>query len=157
MPIIWPPGFAPDRVAARVSNEIAIAAPPEIVWAWLIRAADWPVWYPNSARVRIADGRTELSPHVRFTWQTFGVTVRSRVREFQAPQRIAWDAQAFLLDAYHAWLIEWRPGGCWVLTEEHQNGLTARAQAFFMPNRMYRGHALWLERLKAKAEAGAPP
>jgi len=30
--------------------------------------------------------------------------------------------------------------------------LAARAQAIFMPNRMFTGHQLWLERLKAKAE-----
>jgi uncharacterized protein YndB with AHSA1/START domain len=153
MPINWPSHYAADRVAARVSNEITINAAPEIVWRHLIAAAAWPTWYPNSADVRIAGGVESLSAGAAFTWRTFGVTVRSQIREFIAPERIAWDAKAFLLDAYHAWLIEPRPGGCWVLTEEHQNGLTARAQALFMPNRMYQGHALWLTKLKQKAEA----
>jgi uncharacterized protein YndB with AHSA1/START domain len=153
MPINWPPHYAADRVAAQVSNEITIDAPPDRVWRHLIAAAAWPTWYPNSFDVRIAGGVENLSAGAAFTWRTFGVTVRSVVQEFIAPERIAWDGKALLLDVYHAWLIEPRPGGCRVLTEERQHGLTARAQALFMPNRMHRGHALWLTILKQKAEA----
>jgi uncharacterized protein YndB with AHSA1/START domain len=156
VPINWPPRYAPDRVAARVSNDILIAAPPEIVWAWLIRATAWPGWYPNSSDVRIDGGGDTLAADAAFTWRTFGVTVRSRVREFVPCARIAWDGAALLLDVYHAWLIEPRPDGCFVLTEEHQNGLAARAQALFMPTRMHRGHDLWLSRLKQNAERGPP-
>ena len=156
MPITWPDRYAPDRVAARVSNEITIQAPPKAVWAQLIRARDWPDWYPNARNVKIEGGDASLSPGARFTWRTFGVSVRSTVREFVPEARIAWDGAGFLLDVYHAWLIEARPGGCWVLTEEHQNGLAARAQAALMPNRMYNGHQLWLERLRARAEGRQP-
>jgi uncharacterized protein YndB with AHSA1/START domain len=156
MPIEWPARYAPGGVAATVSNEIAIAATPETVWAWLIRACAWPSWYPNSSHVRIAGGGTELALDVAFRWRTFGVGVRSTVREFVPPSRIAWDGAGLMLDVYHAWLIEPRGGGCWVLTEEHQNGLAARAQAILMPNRMFRGHQLWLANLKARAEEGMP-
>jgi hypothetical protein len=41
MSIVWPERYAPDRVAARVSNEITISAPPATVWAWLVRASLW--------------------------------------------------------------------------------------------------------------------
>lgn len=70
-----------------MSNEIAIAAPVSAVWGWLIHAAAWPDWYPNSSAVRIESGKL----WERFTWRTFGVAVRSRVREFVAEERIAWD------------------------------------------------------------------
>jgi uncharacterized protein YndB with AHSA1/START domain len=153
MQISWPPRYDADRVAVRVSNEITINAAPDIVWRHLTAAADWPGWYPNSADVRIDSGMETLAAGAAFTWRTFGITVRSHVREFKAPERIAWDGKALLLDVYHAWLIEPRAGGCWVLTEEHQNGLAARAQALFMPNRMHQGHALWLRQLKQKSEA----
>jgi uncharacterized protein YndB with AHSA1/START domain len=156
MPINWPDRYAPERVAARVSNEITINAPPAAVWAWLIRASSWPDWYPNSSAVRIEGGRPTLSPDAQFEWRTFGVSVKSKVREFVPRERIAWDGRGLLLDIYHAWLIETRPGGCWVLTEEHQNGLAARAQALLMPRRMHRGHELWLNRLKGQAETGPP-
>ena len=152
MPIRWPEAYAPGRVAASVSNEVLIAAPPQRVWEILIRAAEWPAWYPNSLSVDIDGGGPDLSLGARFTWRTFGVRVTSTVREFTPFERIAWDGSAALLDVYHAWLIEPRDAGCRVLTEENQNGLVARAQAMFMPNRMFRGHRLWLERLKAMAE-----
>lgn len=157
MPIQWPPRYAPENAAAHVSNQIAIGAPPETVWAWLIRAPLWPTWYPNSHNVRLHSGAPILGQNTTFTWRTFGVTVRSTVREFVPNERIAWDGTAPLLNVYHAWLIEPRPAGCWVLTEETQNGLAARAQALFMPTRMHRGHDLWLARLKQQAESGPPP
>jgi hypothetical protein len=153
--IEWPERYAPHRVAARVSNEISMDAGPEVVWICLIRAAAWPDWYPNSADVRIDGGGPDLSAGVAFTWRTFGVTVHSRVRQFEPPFRIAWEGHAFALDIYHAWLIEPHRGGSWVLTEEHQNGVAARVQSIFMPRRMYRGHALWLDRLKARTEKEA--
>jgi len=156
MPIHWPARYAPGLVAASVSNEIAIAAAPETVWAWLVRASAWPGWYPNSHRVCIAGGKADLALGAQFRWRTFGVAVRSTVREFEPPSRIAWDGKGLLLDVYHGWLIEPRPAGCWVLTEENQNGVAARLQATFMPKRMFRGHQLWLERLKARAESGLP-
>jgi uncharacterized protein YndB with AHSA1/START domain len=152
MPIIWPERYATERVAAHVSNEITIAAPPAAVWAWLIRAADWPAWYPNAANVRLPGAARDLEAGTNFTWRTFGVTVKSTVREFVPEQRIAWDGTALLLDVYHAWLIEPRAGGCWVLTEENQNGLAAVAQKMFMPNRMFGGHQVWLQKLRDKAE-----
>jgi uncharacterized protein YndB with AHSA1/START domain len=155
MPINWPDRYAPDAVAARVSNEITIAAPAETVWSWLINARAWPEWYPNSSDVRIAGGAASLGPGVAFTWRTFGVRVACTVRECVPFERIAWDGTGVLIDIYHAWLITPRDGGCHVLTEEHQNGLAARAQAAFMPNRMFEGHQLWLERLKAQAEDNA--
>jgi uncharacterized protein YndB with AHSA1/START domain len=157
LPIVWPARYAPERVAAHVSNEITVAAPAEIVWAWLIRAVDWPAWYPNSAGVRIAGGDRDLGPGAEFTWRTFGVKVACTVQEFEPYSRIAWHGVGVLIDIYHAWLIEPREGGCHVLTEEGQNGLGARAQALFMPERMFNGHALWLDRLRARAEAGPPP
>ncbi len=156
MPIHWPERYATDRVAAHVSNEISIAAPPAIVWRHLIRAAAWPDWYPNASKVRIAGGADTLAPGIHFTWRTFGVAVRSTVQEFVEGERIAWDGSGLGLDVYHAWLIEHRPTGCWVLTEENQNGLAARLQARLMPRRMYDGHQLWLRQLKARAEAAQP-
>jgi uncharacterized protein YndB with AHSA1/START domain len=152
MTIHWPDRYAPEKVAARVSNEISIGAPPAAVWDWLIFAGGWPDWYPNSSDVRIAGGAPALSNGAAFTWRTFGVRVTCTVREFVPCERIAWDGTGTLIDIYHAWLITPHDGGCHVLTEERQNGLAARAQAAFMPNRMFEGHQLWLERLKAKAE-----
>ena len=154
--IHWPEHYDPEHAPVHVRNELAIAAPPESVWAWLVRAEAWPRWYPNSADVRIEGGGGELALGTRFRWRTFGVAIRSQVKELVAPERLAWDARGLGIDAYHAWWIERVPGGCRVVTEETQHGFAARLGALLLPRRMSRGHDLWLARLAAQATSGPP-
>ncbi len=150
--ITWPARFDPARAPVHVRNELSISGLPEAVWACLIRAADWPSWYPNASRVRIGDGTAQdLSADARFTWRTFGVSLRSQVDEFAPRKRIAWSAVGLGVDVYHAWLIEPSEGGCRVLTEETQFGWACRLGNLLMPGRMYHGHQLWLERLASRA------
>jgi len=70
--IRWPEHYDPKQAPVHVRNELVIAAPPELVWAWLVRAEAWPSWYPNSANVRIAGGGAELVLRTRFRWRAFG-------------------------------------------------------------------------------------
>jgi len=154
--IIWPNEYSPKNTHVFVSNEIAIPAPPETIWAWLIRAKSWPEWYSNSSNVDLQG--PNLAAGMTFHWKTFGVSLESRVREFVSCQRLAWDAKSFGVNAYHAWLLDPRPDGTTrVLTEETQNGWIARPGSALMPNRMHRFHQLWLEGLSAKAQSGPPP
>lgn len=51
--IIWPKEFHPDSTAVHVRNELEMAASPEAVWRWLIRAEFWPTWYVNARNVHI--------------------------------------------------------------------------------------------------------
>jgi hypothetical protein len=155
--IHWPERFDPKRCPIHVRNELAMTARPDNVWAWLVRAVRWPSWYPNSHNVRIEHSdRPDLAAGVHFRWRTNGVSLRSKVEEFVPCERLAWDARAWGVSAYHAWLIEPRPGGCWVLTEETQQGWLARLGALLMPNKMHRVHQMWLERLQAMALDGPP-
>jgi hypothetical protein len=85
------------------------------------------------------------------------VAIRSKVIEFQSPERIAWDAFGLGVDACHAWLIEPVAGGTRILTEETQHGWAARLNALFMPKRMHRFHQVWLENLGERAAQGLPP
>jgi hypothetical protein len=134
-----------------------MSAKPEDVWAWLLRAVRWPTWYPNCSNVRLEDSpKPDLAPGVHFRWRTNGVSLRSHVMEFEPCQRLDWDARGIGVHAYHAWLIEPRPSGCWVLTEETQLGWLARLGKLLMPNKMSRVHQLWLERLQAMAVEGPP-
>jgi uncharacterized protein YndB with AHSA1/START domain len=154
--IRWPESFEPARCPIHVRNELAISASPEAVWARLIRAQVWPSWYPNARRVRFLQGPPpDLALGTRFRWRTFGISIESTVEEFVPNERLAWNAVGMGVRAYHAWLIEPRPGGCWVLTEETQRGWLARLSAALMPGRMHRFHQIWLERL-AKVAAGGP-
>jgi len=153
----WPENYRPEVTLVHVRNEIEIPVPPETVWAWLIRAKLWPTWYPNSHDVLLECGKPDLELGSRFRWKTFGITLNSKVEEFVPPHRLAWSAQSSGLSAYHVWLIESRPNGCYVLTEETQNGLLARLGHAVRPNNMRKHHQIWLEQLKAKALTGPPP
>ena len=129
----------------------------EVVWAWLVRAELWPTWYSNSKNVVIEGGGPDLLPGSRFRWTTFGVRLDSKVEEFVPGERIAWTTRAIGIDACHAWLIEKRPSGCYVLTEENQKGLLARLNNFLRPRFLSRLSQGWLEGLLRKAMEGPPP
>ena len=70
-PIRWPEAFDPTRCPVHVVNELTMAARAEEVWARLVRAAEWPTWYPNARRVAFEQGAPpDLAP-IRFihSWQ----------------------------------------------------------------------------------------
>jgi hypothetical protein len=155
--IRWPGEFAPERTSIHVRNELAMDSPPERVWAWLVRARGWPDWYENSRNVRFDDGEgPDLAAGRRFRWWTFGVNLRSQVKEFEPCRRLAWDARGLGVNAYHAWLIRQTDGGCHVVTEETQHGFLVRAGKLLFPNRMYKFHQIWLESLRERARGGPP-
>ena len=102
------------------------------------------------------DGGADLHANAEFSWETFGVHLRSAVRVFELPARLAWTAEGIGVDAYHAWLIVPAASGCRVITEETQYGWLARAANWLMPARMHRGHQLWLERLASRCRSATP-
>jgi uncharacterized protein YndB with AHSA1/START domain len=156
--IHWPEEHQPSRAAVHVRNELTMPAPPAEVWAWLVRAELWPRWYRNSHRVRIVGGpRPDLALGSRFQWWTFGVPIDSTVAECVPYERLAWTARGAGVRAYHAWFLRPSGYGCHVLTEETQDGWLARLGSLMMPNRMHRGHQIWLEALAQKAAEGPPP
>ncbi len=154
----WPSGFEPENSSVYARNEIAIAAPPERVWRWLIRAARWPEWYSNSANVKFLSGAApDLAPGTEFQWKTFGANVRSKVIVFEPPHELGWDARG-VLSAYHGWLIEPASAGagCRVITEECQNGIVPKLAWWYLRPMLLRGHQNWVESLRRAAEGGEP-
>ncbi|MBV9108809.1 MAG: SRPBCC domain-containing protein [Gemmatimonadetes bacterium] len=156
--IRWPERYHPDVAPVHVRNEIVSPAPAEALWAWLVRAALWPSWYPNSSRMEFLEGDPpDLALGTLFRWRTFGVTITSRVVEFVPGERIAWSADGMGVDAYHAWLLQPAEGGTRVLTEETQYGWLARTGDLVLPRRMGKHHQIWLEALSRQAQSGFPP
>jgi uncharacterized protein YndB with AHSA1/START domain len=155
----WPDRYTPRRCPVHVRNELSMpGSSPARVWAWLVRASLWPTWYVNSANVRIlAGGGPDLRLGTRFRWRTFGVTITSTVLECVPGERIAWDAHAFGVDAYHAWVLRPVNDGCHVLTEETQHGALARLSHLVMPGRMHKFHQVWLEALEKQSRTEVPP
>ena len=152
----WPTGFEPSNSSVFARNEIAIAASPDRVWRWLIRAARWPEWYSNSADVAFLAGNPpDLAADTQFRWKTFGAAVTSRVIVFDPPHELGWDGHG-VLTAYHGWLIEPDGSGCRVITEETQNGIVPKLAWWYIRPMLERGHQNWVESLKRKAEGGEP-
>jgi hypothetical protein len=133
--IHWPERYDPARTPVHVRNEFDTRAAPALVWAWLVRAAMGPSWYPNSRDVRLDGGSSvDLSLARSFTWRTFGVSIRSTVLEDAPPEHIAWNALGLGVDAYHAWLITPTLTGSHLLTEETQCGWALASEtACFRP------------------------
>ena len=156
--IRWPERFLPTKSAVFVRNEIVIAAAPEYIWSWLLRAELWPQWYANADDIHfLSHAGPDLRDRSRFRWKTFGVKITSKVLEFEPCTRLAWDAHGIGVDAYHGWVLTpLEDGSTHVLTEETQNGWLARLGKKLMPNRMSAMHQAWLEALKLKAESGPP-
>ncbi|RZF23726.1 SRPBCC domain-containing protein [Paraburkholderia sp. UYCP14C] len=162
--IIWPEGYVPGFSDNFASNEMIVAGLSVAdVWPQLDDTGAWPTYYSNASDIRFHD-RTgpRLSAGARFRFTTFGFAVEAKVTEYVPPvdgqpARVAWhgwvegDADA-RLDVHHAWLLEDLPGNrVRILTQETQNGASAKQLAATRPNPMINGHQEWLDGMIAAA------
>ena len=152
--IQWPERYLPERCAVFAHNEIVISAPAAAIWSILVRAAEWPTWYPNAHDVHfVSHAGPDLRDRSRIRWNIFGMRITSKVLEFEPERRIAWNAHGIGVDAYHVWLLTERSDGkTQVVTEETQNGWLAALSQRLMPDWIERQHQVWLERLSRRAQ-----
>ena len=118
--IHWPQGLEPHSVDVFVHNEGWIGAPPEIVWANLIDASQWPNWYSNSADMRIEGGQSRLAMGVSFNWKTFGFPIRSTVVACEPGREIGWSVDNPEFTVHHAWVLVPERGGHSSLPRKHK-------------------------------------
>ena len=151
--IHWPDGFHPEQADLFAHNEIVIRASCEKVFTNIVDAETWPSWYPNSHNVKVLnspDGK--LHKEARFSWDTFGHHIESRVHEFVPGSRIGWFGDGIGLNAYHTFLLLKTDEGCHIVTEEVVKGPGAADLRQKQPNAMHEGHDLWLSTLKQRSE-----
>jgi uncharacterized protein YndB with AHSA1/START domain len=151
--IHWPNGFHPEQADLFAHNEIVVHASCEKVFANIVDAQVWPSWYPNSHNVKLLnspDGK--LHEGTRFSWDTFGVHIESRVHEFVPGSRIGWFGDGTGMNAYHTFLLLKRDEGCHIVTEEVVKGPGAVEFREKQPGAMHEGHDLWLRALKQRSE-----
>jgi uncharacterized protein YndB with AHSA1/START domain len=151
--IHWPDGFHPERADLFAHNEIVVHASCEKVFDNIVDARVWPHWYPNSHNVKLLnspDGK--LEEDARFSWDTFGVHIESRVHEFVPNSRIGWFGDGPGMHAYHTFLLLKTDEGCHIVTEEVVKGPGAVEFREKQPNAMHEGHDLWLSTLKQRSE-----
>ena len=151
--IHWPNGFHPEQADLFAHNEIVVHASCQKVFASIVDAQGWPEWYPNSHDVKLLnspDGK--LHEGTRFSWDTFGVHIESRVHEFVPNSRIGWFGNGTGMNAYHTFLLLKTDEGCHIVTEEVVKGPGAVEFRKKQPNAMHEGHDLWLSTLKQRSE-----
>jgi len=153
----WPAGTEPEGAPVYTYNAIDVAAPPERVWAWLVRATTWPSYYDNASNIHFpGGGGPELALGARFTWRTFSVSVDTTVTELVPNERLAWRGKTVGGTGHHGWVIERTAGGCRVVTEETQRGIVPSLGRLFLRRGLLTQHQRWLEGLKRVAESGPP-
>ena len=109
--IIWPKEYLPENADIHVSNEIYINAPL------------WPKWYKHATNVQITNqDENYLIEGTKFSWNVFGHPVQCIVPEYIQNERLSWIVRGDGIVAYHGWLIKKTDKGCYVLTEETQQG-----------------------------------
>lgn len=152
--IRWPAQYAPEDASFFVHNEREIAAPPEVVWAILAQADEWPRWYEGAEDVQVlGTSGGVLTASASFSWSTMGLDFTSTITEFVPPYRLSWESRKATIKGYHAWLIIPTATGCKVVTEESQYGFMTLMQKIFVPHDLHDLHDVWLAGLAAKAEA----
>jgi len=154
--IHWPKGFDPKEADAFSHNEIRVDATASVIWANLVDAKSWPVWYSNASDIQFGNSdKNALEAEATFSWRTFGFPVQSKINEFVPCQRIGWFGSAAGITAYHTWLIVAKAGGCEVITEESQVGPASIKYNIEQPTAMHDGHNWWLNALKYRSEHSA--
>jgi polyketide cyclase/dehydrase/lipid transport protein len=156
--ISWPEEHTPERSAFHAVNELQIPAEPEVVFAWICRPDLWPSFYSNAKFIKHLGGpwpKVELGS--RFRWWSFGAFVTSQVVDYEAPERIAWDAKVLGGRGYHGWVLRPEGGGTFVRTEETQKGPGIQVVKPALRPMMVRLHQRWLDGLSKVAAEGPPP
>ena len=144
----WPKTFDPDRAPVFVHNEIVSTRSAEDLWPALVRAGEWPAWYPHASDVRRVAPDEDLVLGTTFSWKTLGVRVTTTVTELVPYRALAWSGVARGSRGYHRWDLQPTPdGGCRIVTEEVQAGPIPTMLAGRLRGDLLKFHQEWLEGL----------
>lgn len=150
----WPEAYRPSECKFFVHNEIEIQAEPQVVWELLIRALDWPLWYPGADEVKInLPNDSILSESDTFYWKTMGLRFESTIRQYEPYRLLAWESKKKSIQGYHVWILLPTERGCKVITDEAQNGWLTFFEKIFQGNKLRKLHDVWLAQLESKSES----
>ncbi|MGP2435958.1 SRPBCC family protein [Streptomyces sp. JW3] len=159
-------GTDPDALV-RYGSEILIHASPSTVFKTQTDVEQWPSWQDAVATSeRLDSGR--LRPGSAFRWTTpvaatpvtpaTTLTVTSTVQQLQRDKCVRWtgpaNSDAINIDeGTHVWTFTKVKGGTLVRTEETWTGDQAEADVDLSTQALGAGLEVWLQDLKAAAEA----
>jgi uncharacterized protein YndB with AHSA1/START domain len=141
-----------SEAPVRSSQEIEIAAPPEIVWDVLTRFENWPQWNPD---VKSMSFDATLAPGSEFRWKAGPGRIVSTLEQVEPPRHVSWRGRTMSIKALHEWHLEPRDGGTLVKTEESFSGLLARLFRGNLQKTLDKSLREGLEHLRREAERRA--
>jgi acetyl esterase/lipase len=151
--VTFPEGYRREQSPVFARNELFVPAPAERVWEWLVKAGRWPEFYGNARDVEI-EGGSELEKGTLFHWTTFGIRAHTTVTELVPNERLSWSGKGLGSTAYHGWVLRPCEGGCYVITEETQQGFVVSVGRAILRRGLLRWHQRWLEGLSRVAVRG---
>jgi uncharacterized protein YndB with AHSA1/START domain len=133
-------------------EQLRIAADVQTVWDVLSDIEHWPRW--NKA-VRAMSLHGPVVSGTSFDWKAGPGTIKSRIAEVDAPNRIVWTGVTFGIRAVDAFSFEESDGGTLVRQGESWEGLPARLFRSRMERTLRSSLRDGLLALKAEAERRA--
>ncbi len=142
-----------NRNAPVIAHEqIHIDADVRIVWDVVSDIQHWRRW--NKA-VRSMSVHGPIAAGTSFDWKAGPGTIKSRIAEVDAPNRIVWTGVTLGIRAVDAFRFEASDGGTLVRQDESWDGLLARLFRSRMERTLRAGLRDGLDSLKAEAERRA--
>ena len=158
--VIWPERYDPKISALYALNDVDVRAPAETVWRLLVEAENWKSYFAPENQVRSLDGGSELKLGTKFTRVTVGISCDLVIEEYEPNRRLAWSTTVkgdeTGSSAYHGWVITPTNEGCYVVSEETQQGpYFVQKLGVETPGGLFKYHQQWVEDLASGAQAKA--
>jgi hypothetical protein len=153
----WPAGFSPGCSDVWARSELAINAPPAVVFSRLVTAGGWERDFPGIRNVRVLTrGHEDLAEDTAFEFEMNGLRLSAQVSDFAAGRRLAWSGQGIDISTYHAWVISGGSSRSYALAGFAARGAAAIALRETGPGAAQRALDRWAADLKAAAEGTRP-
>ena len=138
-----------QRAPVVVHEQVQVAADVQTVWDVLTDIERWPTW--NKA-VRSVSLHGPVRRGTSFDWKAGPGTIKSRIAEVEAPNRIVWTGVTLGTRAVDAFSFEAVDGGTLVREDESWEGFLARMFRSRMERTLRSSIRDGLRSLKAEAE-----
>jgi len=137
------------RAPAIARAQIEIEADRETVWRTLTDFERWPSWKSDVSSLSM---RGPLAPGTTFVWKAGPGSIKSTLREVDAPAGIAWTGTTFGIRAIDVFRLEERESRTLVVEEESWEGAIVRVLHGRLQRTLQTGIEQGLRSLKTESE-----
>ena len=136
-------------------HELAVEAPPEVLWDLHTDVERWPLWHPHVVEAALSE---PFAVGAAFTWRSAlhyprNETMTNHIEVVEKPRLVTWSGRARGARAFQSWRFEPTPNGTLIITEMALRGwfvwLFRKRKRESLP----RSLESWAAALKTEAEA----